>query len=842
MADVAACFAAICDLPVVRARLRNLSDTDLTNAALERLAVITFLHDCGKLHPGFQAKGWQKPTACLPLRGHCAEGAAIVAGQAGREIALAVNTNDIIRWGSGATIQDLLLASFSHHGRPISMHGASGAGGGWTPYVGGNIHYDPLIEARVVGECAKAWFTLAFSEASGALPDGEPFAHLFAGLVALADWLGSDRRFFPFKERLDNAYWDEAKARGRKAVTSIGLDVARWLEHLPRPPDFAQVTGLAAPNLQQSMVEQSSLDEQLLILEAETGSGKTEAALWHFARLFQAGRVSGLYFALPTRAAARQLHHRVTAMTASLFGPNGPEPVLAVPGYLQAGASTGQALPHWQVLWDDQDQADWDVLAGRWAAESARRSLAATIAVGTVDQALLAGLQVKHAHLRRAALSRSLLVVDEVHASDSYMAQVLGQLLSGHLEAGGYAFLMSATLGSWARAKWLGLRVPPSFDQASADPFPALWGRAGFQCPPQLGPQTDKAVKMIVEPTMDGAHAAKIAMAAARQGARVLIIRNTIKEALATCQAVLDEDGQSLLLNVGGVPTLHHSRFAPEDRNLLDQAVEQALKPRIRSEHGVIVIGTQTLEQSLDIDADLLITDLCPVDVLLQRIGRLHRHADPARPAAFSRPCCHLLCPDQGLESLLRPAFINGLGAWSEGGGKGWSGIYWNVSILELTRRLALAHPHWLLPSMNRPLVEGATHPEKIDAFHAEMGPLWARYHGKIMGFEAAAAGLGGNVALETDRPFADQAFPGDEERIRTRLGEEGPRLTFEQPVKGPFGHVITGVPLPPHWARGLDLTLPVTVEVCDGQDLVIAISGRTFKYGRFGLTTGGNE
>ena len=147
---------------------------------------------------------------------------------------------------------------------------------------------------------------------------------------------------------------------------------------------------------------------RLVILEAETGSGKTEAALWRFARLFAAGRVSGLYFAVPTRAAARQLHGRVGRALRRAFGAHAPEAVLAIPGVLRAGRIRGTAPTGLAGEWDNDRNPPPSV----WAAEHATRFLAATVAVGTVDQAMLAGLQVKHAHLRGSALGRSLLVID----------------------------------------------------------------------------------------------------------------------------------------------------------------------------------------------------------------------------------------------------------------------------------------------------------------------------------------------------------------------------------------------------------------------------------------------
>jgi CRISPR-associated endonuclease/helicase Cas3 len=189
-------------------------------------------------------------------------------------------------------------------------------------------------------------------------------------------------------------------------------------------------------------------------------------------------------------------------------------------------------------------------------------------------------------------------------------------------------------------------------------------------------------------------------MAAARGGARVLVIRNTVTAAIATWEAVRQAE-EGLLLKVECGPALHHGRFAPEDRQLLDVAVERALSPRIekRSPAGFIVIGTQTLEQSLDINADILVTDLCPVEVLLQRIGRLHRHK-LVRPLGFETPRCVVLAPEKGLVPLLKPAFENGLGGWKQDGVL--HGVYRDLSALELSRRLVDNQPVRAIPAMNR--------------------------------------------------------------------------------------------------------------------------------------------
>lgn len=795
-ADVAACFEALASLPTVRARLERAAGISLSSAHIARLAVLAFLHDCGKLHPGFQARGWPEGDWHGRKHGHVREGAAIFRCQCRELEAIARNLHleKLCEWGVD---EHLLFSVLAHHGRPFIPDGI--AEKRWQSVPRG---YDPVAAAAEIGEVMCHWFAAAFVVDDETLPTTPDFQHLLCGLVSLADWLGSTRDIFEFAASLDRNYMDKAREKARQAVADIGIDVRRLRKSAAGRADFGTLTGGRQPRIQQQLVGAYPLATPLVILEAETGSGKTEAALWRFAQLFEAGLVDSLYFALPTRAAAIQIQQRVNDAMRHLFGNGAPETVLAVPGYLKAGEAEGQRLPDWKVRWDDDDGDNEAMLLARWAAESVKRALAATIAVGTVDQATLAALQVKHAHLRAAALARSLLVIDEVHASDRYMTEVQKHLLDMHVGRGGHAMLMSATLGSVARAKWLGYPAAPTFKEAIEAPYPAVWGK---DRPPaahgSAESPTEKCIAMTLVSSMAAETAACHAINAARAGARVLVIRNTVTEAIATFEAVRRAGADELLLTVAEGPALHHGRFAPEDRRLLDQAVEAALSPGDRARNGRIVIGTQTLEQSLDIDADVLLTDLCPVDVLLQRIGRLHRHPIP-RPDGFARARCHVMAPEAGLAPLLAPTFINGLGAWRTDGG--FSGIYRDVSGLELTRRLIESHPEWNLPRMNRFLVESATHPAQIEALHEELGGDWQIYWNTVYGKDVADAGAARGVVLNTDTPFADVLFPDNEEKIRTRLSAEGARIAFPAPLIGPFGIKISSLTLPAHWSRGI--------------------------------------
>lgn len=803
-ADVAAVFEALASLPQFRSRMDSAAGLPLSDAVIRRLVALVFIHDIGKLHPHFQAKamGRKDPVS------HCSAGLGLL-NLAARDPSHPLHLIAKRLFGRDPLMAPYLAAIFAHHGKPVCQSHAPP--GQWP---GQAWQGDAAAYHR--------FFYGAFPDLTQApLPDAPEFVHLFSGLLALADWIGSDRDLFPFDADPRSDYFDQARRHAQSALSRIGLDMR---DLLLSDPDFRQMTGFS-PRAVQAAIDEIAPDAQLAILEAETGSGKTEAALWHFARLYAAGQVSGLYFAVPTRAAARQLHRRVCLAVRNLFGDASPEPVLAIPGQRVAGEATGRALPDFVTVWDDAE----DPVKSRWAAEHATRFLAATIAVGTVDQAMLAALQVKHAHLRGAALSRSLLVIDEVHASDSYMTVINQALLRAHLGVGGHAFLMSATLGALARSAYLRQPCPPA-DEARTAPFPALWQP---QRPViRIAPGQDKRINLTAVDSMAAAEVARRAIAAAGQGARVLVIRNTVSAALDCWQAVQAAGNTQLLLQVAGGPALHHARFAAEDRALLDHAVEAALAPdRAAAGSGCIVIGTQTLEQSLDIDADILLTDLCPMDVLLQRLGRLHRHARP-RPDGFAAARALVFCPEGGLDRLAGRKYENGLGVWLTKDQTA-QGIYVDLPVLELTRRQINLRPDWRIPAMNRDLVEAATHPELRAALIAECGGDWIGYESTIAGKAAAARVVGGLNVLDRSRPLPDR-FRSDEQAVMTRLGEMGPVLDLPQGTMGPFGQVISRLAIPAHWARGWDGEAPELISGNDG--LVLTLNIGRFHYGPAGL------
>ncbi len=570
--DVAAVCEALLTGTILGRRLARLAGTEaLDVVTIARLVVIALLHDLGKFHRGFQNKAFPDRK---PQNGHVAEALQLLQ-PGGPKAQRSLVSLGLERWGVDAA-QHLLLASISHHGRPVSSDRAAGALALWA--VGDGL--DPSAGIASLCTLARSFAPAAF-DSGPALPSSPAFQHAFAGLVMLADWLGSDTSVFPFTAESDTeprAVF--ARRAAHDVLARMGLSSTRARATLGgERPSFARVTEDFAPNAAQREVAHLPPDVphgSLSLLESETGSGKTEAALARFLVLFQAGLVDGLYFALPTRTAATQLHQRVRAVVQHAFGEAAPPVVLAVPGYLSVDEMTGTALPNFEVLWNDGKQRLVD-RARTWAAESPKRFLAGAIVVGTIDQVLLSALAVEHAHLRATALMRHLLVVDEVHASDAYMTRLLEVVLDGHLSAGGHALLLSATLGTAAEARLFGVvdrigeravspaRPIPPLEAALRRPYPLVSHVSLAAAPAAVrareperravtAPGREKRVHLELCAPLGPQSIAERALAEARRGARVIVLCNLVRDCVdaqrALEAAARSEDGP-LLFRIG---------------------------------------------------------------------------------------------------------------------------------------------------------------------------------------------------------------------------------------------------------------------------------------------------
>jgi len=832
--DVAGVFTVLVRLPLIRARLDSAAGRCLTEADLDRLAVLALLHDLGKTNLGFQ----DKPFDPRSRVGHIAPIQALYGEDDLCERLIAALT-DLCEWASPPEVlESFLLAAWSHHGTPVHFDSAirtNDYAKHWRLRDG----RDPFAGIAELLQAARHTYPGAFAPDLVPLPDRPALQHRFAGLVMLADWLGSHDSFFPIDRAAD---FDRPHA-ACQAVRGVGLDVGSARRDLAgRPADFNHRFGFTPHPLQASIDALPSANpvHRLLVAEAETGSGKTEAALTRFFHLFAAGAVDGLYFALPTRVAARELYRRIRRYLRRAF----PDPrvrpraVLAVPGYARVGGiPVERLLPPPGVRWDED--AGQRRAERVWAAEHPKRFLAATVAVGTIDQALLSAVQTRHSHLRSVCLDRSLLVVDEVHASDPYMRYLLKGLLGHHLGLGGHALLLSATLGAAARTELVAAAAgvtldPPPLAAALAAPYPALTDLSGLPLQITQVSAPGKLVHFSVRTLMDRPAALLPELAAAlAAGARVLAVFNTVGRAIAFQRACETDPAipAAALFRCAGVVCPHHGRFAPRDREWLDQAVSARLG-KGSAPGPLLLIGTQTLEQSLDLDADLLITDLCPADVLLQRVGRLHRHARE-RPAGRTQPRCLVLVPDTAtLEDLLDGRGTANRTAKSAGLGS----VYEDLRTLELTRRMLVETPLVEIPADNRRLVEGATHPERLALL---VGERWDRHVTNVTGDTLAQEVAAFYAAANYRIAFADLP-PGSDltknPRAATRLGLGTLRIPLPGSPLGPFGRPCPEITIPGHLLPGVTADETPTDLTPDPDGFRFTLAGVAFRYTRFGL------
>jgi CRISPR-associated endonuclease/helicase Cas3 len=334
----------------------------------------------------------------------------------------------------------------------------------------------------------------------------------------------------------------------------------------------------------------------------------------------------GLYVAMPTMATSNQMHGRVTTVLRKRYGEGTVAPLLV---HGQARWTVTAPLP--QVV-SDGENTGASTRAMAWFLPR-KRSLLAPFGVGTVDQSLMSVLQTRHFFVRLFGLSHKTVIFDEVHAYDTYMSTLFQRLLTWLQAVGTSVVLLSATLPAQTRRELVKAYAGDGADVPDA-PYPAItWATAG-----QVGtiplPATEGRVLSLAWMSRDPAQIVAALTAALREGGCAAVICNTVGRAQEVYRAVRDAE----LVAAGDLILFHaHTPFAWRDQ--IEKEVLSRFGKGGERPHKTIVIATQVIEQSLDLDFDVMISDLAPVDLLLQRAGRLHRHARPSRPAPTATPC-----------------------------------------------------------------------------------------------------------------------------------------------------------------------------------------------------------
>lgn len=472
----------------------------------------------------------------------------------------------------------------------------------------------------------------AFSEAS------EILSWWFAGVTVLADWLGSNTDFFPYRAQAEDLrrYREQAQDKARKALGKSGV--------LPVPVADGQTLHdffpfISEPSPLQDWACRIPLPAgaQIHLLEDITGAGKTEAAIVLAYRLMAQGLADGFFIGLPTMASANAMYRRLTLVYQKLFAGNAS--LVLAHGHKELVEEFAKSVLPPDAPEHDSAQLDQTASARctAWLADHSKRALLSAAGVGTIDQALLAVLHSKHQSIRLVGLFNKVLIIDEVHACDAYMQGVLETLLEFHARTNGAAILLSATMPKKMKQALLDAyargRNQPAILQAASGAYPLATSWHDGQTAPTEHPLASRAnVSRRVQVHYESEQEAVFAhiLASLRQGQCVGWIRNTVADAMAAFARLSKDVAADDII-------LFHARFALCDRLCKEEDVLASFGPQSgqRQRRGRLMIATQVVEQSLDVDFDVLITDLAPIDRILQRAGRLQRHvrdADGNRP------------------------------------------------------------------------------------------------------------------------------------------------------------------------------------------------------------------
>ena len=466
-----------------------------------------------------------------------------------------------------------------------------------------------------------------------------PIQMLLSGLLMMADWIASNVDYAPLisiEETGENVkYPDRIDRIWEKLDFPDQWTPCCWFMD---DDIFRRKYGFSPNEMQRQMlkVAEEAPTPGIYVLEAQMGLGKTEAALSAAEILASKWNCEGIFFGLPTQATANGIFPRLKSWAEA----EGQEEEVRLGIRLAHGMATlhngYRELFHGQAS-QNEDCSTGGLVVHEWF-EGRKQALLSSFVIGTVDQLLMAALQQKHVMLRHLGLSGKVVIIDECHAYDAYMSCYLERALEW---LGIYkvpVILLSATLPSERRAK-----LVEAYHGGEFYGEPDEW-------------RENKAYPLLTYTYGNDVRQCKIPVDTPRK--QITIIKNQKENLLDILKELLLGDGcvgvivntvsqvqkvaHDIRQEIPNYPVLLvHSRFTIEDRQKIEEMLLTRIgKASVPETRNIIIVGTQILEQSLDIDFDCLITQLAPMDLLLQRIGRLHRHADRNRPEQFKNPVC----------------------------------------------------------------------------------------------------------------------------------------------------------------------------------------------------------
>lgn len=602
---------------------------------------------------------------------------------------------------------------------------------------------------------------------------------LLAGLTSFADWIGSNEGEFHFGtlgDCEDLSAWFEAR---RTHTAMRALDTIGWATRTPlstAPKTFDEVFGFAPRPLQQATADAlASLSQPaILLVEAPMGEGKTEAAYYAHLELQRRFGHRGLYIALPTKATGNAMFRR----TLRFLKEQGCERPLDLQ-LLHGGTLLNDDFQRLKPDGIHDPQSSGDVRASEWFTHK-KRALLSEYGVGTIDQALLTILPVRHQFVRLWGLANRVVVFDEVHAYDAYTSTLLLHLLRWLLAMGSSVVLLSATLPPAFRRKLAALTHAQMPETDASYPRLSVYSHDQSVTPIPFAADSERRQTITIQPVAAELPALREALdKQLTDGGYALALVNTVQRAQALYQlypegepVFADDQPIGKRLADGTEVYLFHARFPADRRQQREDAVLAMFgppdtgKPSERTGRKIL-IATQVAEQSLDLDFDLIATDLAPIDLLLQRAGRLWRHKRGARPV--EKPVLIVA----GLAGGAPPNFGKPL----------WWGAVYREDVLLRTWCLLRSQPEIILPDAIDPFVQ-AVYEETVDipdALQDRYDRALTENEGKrqahILEADTAIIGFPDDASWNNPARFSlyDEDEPGVHRTLmaHTRLGDD---------------------------------------------------------------------
>ena len=446
------------------------------------------------------------------------------------------------------------------------------------------------------------------------------FCTCLLGILILSDWISSGSYFassfltmdgFSFKnaqsfvERQMDVFLSENQLLPQNFYSSIFSFSDLW-DFIPKEK-MRPIQSVA-----ESVIAENMLIPDAVLLEAPMGEGKTEAALYMALQLAKSWGKDGFYVALPTAATSNQMYSRINEMLAKL--------------------NVSKAKLMHSMAWamdDNQINGFTGKDSVLWTAPM-RRGLIAPFSVGTVDQVMLAVMHVKYGVLRLIGLASKVLVIDEIHSYDVYMDEILISLLQWCKELHIPVIMLSATLPMAKKKKFASCYTasPLTLSHSSYPSFTLFFDDAQPKMIPVPAGRVPLRLGLRIKPWFDDVEAivSDVAGKINSIGGCYCIIRNTVKDAQSTYSCF-----KELFPDIPVV--LFHARFTARRRKALEELCISLVGKNAKERPAkFVLVATQVVEQSLDLDFDGLFTDICPIDLLLQRAGRIWRHDTTSRP------------------------------------------------------------------------------------------------------------------------------------------------------------------------------------------------------------------